>query len=67
MQKPVRQVFSPDIPPDLEHAFQIREDAVEWLESQADRDYIWYEPITGYYGLMCSWPSLEQRAYDLEV
>ena len=33
MQKKHALVFSPDVPPDLGHAAQIREEALDWLES----------------------------------
>ena len=33
MQKLDAQVFSPEIPPDLEHASQIREEAFDWLDA----------------------------------
>jgi hypothetical protein len=34
MQKRDTLVFSPEIPPDLEHAAQIREEALDWLETR---------------------------------
>jgi hypothetical protein len=33
MQKVDRLVFSPEVPPDLEHASQIREEAFDWLDA----------------------------------
>ncbi len=33
MQKPDALVFSPELPPDLGHAAQIREEALDWLET----------------------------------
>ena len=33
MQKASTPVFGPEIPPDLEHARQIREEAFDWLDS----------------------------------
>ena len=33
MQKQRELVFSPDVPPDLQHATLIREEAIDWLES----------------------------------
>ena len=33
MQKQIEPVFSPEVPPDLEHASQIREEAFDWLDT----------------------------------
>ena len=33
MQKPDALIFSPEVPPDLGHAAQIREEALDWLET----------------------------------
>ena len=38
MQKQHSLVFSPDIPPDLDHASQIREEALDWLETHFPGD-----------------------------
>ena len=38
MQKLDTPVFSPEVPPDLEHASQIREEAFDWLESHYPGD-----------------------------
>ncbi len=34
MQPNAPAIFSPDVPPDLDHAPQIREEAIDWLERQ---------------------------------
>ena len=33
MQEQDPPVFSPEIPPDLDHATQVREEALDWLET----------------------------------
>ena len=48
MAKSNIEKFNPEIPPDLDHAPLIREEALDWLETASKRGFINYPLLSKY-------------------